>query len=266
MKKILQRIAIIGFGNMGKAIFSGLISSGNFKKEDFLLSNAENNNVRAAKDADIIILAVKPEAIFGVLGDLKECLTKDKLLISVAARTSVSDIQQSLGFNCPVVRVMPNICASVGESMSCWVKSSEVSVSQAKKVKTILKSIGEEIMLSDEIFFSAVTVISGSGPAYFLYLAELFCDFSREINLESELSIKLIKQTFLGVAKMLSESDKSIQSLRKEIASKGGTTEAVFNFLNKKKFGEIFLKALSSGYKRASGGTKNNSAPKKAAL
>lgn len=266
MKKNLHKIAIIGLGNMGRAIFSGLITSGNFRKEDFLFSNNKNSNIRAAKNADIIILAVKPEAILGVLGNIKSCLTKDKLLISVAARISVSDIQQSLGFNCPVVRVMPNICASVGESMSCWVKSNEVSASQTKKVKTILESIGEETMLNDEKFFSAVTVISGSGPAYFLYLAELFCDFSREMNLELELSMKLIKQTISGVAQMLSESDKSIQSLRKEITSKGGTTEAVFDFLNKKKFGEIFLKALSSGYKKTSGSTKNNSAPKKAAL
>jgi pyrroline-5-carboxylate reductase len=258
MKKTTPKIAIIGFGNMGKAIFSGLMKSGNFKEDDFVFSNSKKNNGRAVKMADIIILAVKPENISDVLGDIKTYLSKEKLLISIAARVSIHEIKELLGFSYPIVRVMPNICASIGESMSCWVKSNEVNASQIKKVKSILQSIGEEIMIDNENLFSAITVISGSGPAYFLYLAELFVDFSKNVELESKFSKKLIKQTLFGVAKMLYESDKPIQTLRDEITSKGGTTEEVFRKLNKDKFGEIFLRALKAGYVKGS-----NSTPKK---
>ncbi|MFA5793028.1 MAG: pyrroline-5-carboxylate reductase [Candidatus Gracilibacteria bacterium] len=250
MRKKISKIAIIGFGNIGKAIFSGLVASGNFNKGDFLFSNSKDSNISVAEEADVIILAVRPEIFTDVIKDIKKCLTKEKLLISVVARTSIADIQYHLGFNCPTVRVMPNICAFVGESMSCWVKSNEVSTLQVRQTKTILQSIGEEVMLNDEKLFSAVTVVSGSGPAYFLLLAELFYDFSRDIGLESELSMKLIRQTFLGVAKMLSKSNKSARVLRDEIVSKGGTTEVVLDFLNREKFGKIFLRALEVGYKK----------------
>ena len=164
----------------------------------------------------------------------------------------IDDIKYCIGKNYPIVRVMPNICASVLQSMSCWVKSDEVSNSQMNKVKFILRSLGEEIMLKDEALFDVVTVISGSGPAYFLYLADLFLDFAQKMKLEPKLTEKLIKQTLFGTASLLLETDKSVKSLIDNIASKGGTTEAVFKILDEKHFGKIFLKALDAGHKRTS--------------
>lgn len=252
MKKPSSKIAIIGFGNMGQAIYSGLIGSGNFVSDDFLLSNSKNDNKKVVKRADIVIFAVKPGNLFDVLDDVKSFLSEEKLLISVVARTSICDIQKHLGFSCQIVRVMPNICASVCESMSCWVKSDEVNTSNAEKVKFILESFGKAIMLDDEDLFGVVTVISGSGPAFFLYLAELLDNFSGGVGLDPKISKELIEQTVYGVSKLLLESDKTIDSLREEITSKGGTTEAVFQKLNENKFGTNFIKALKTGYKRAS--------------
>ncbi|MBP7542812.1 MAG: pyrroline-5-carboxylate reductase [Ignavibacteriaceae bacterium] len=258
MKKFTNKIAIIGFGNMGKAIVSGLIKSGNFEKSNFLVSNDGVSNIKAVKEAEVIILAVRPEMVLDVLDGIKDHLSKEKVLISLVARLKIDDIKNFLGFKYSIVRVMPNICASVGESMSCWVKSREVSVSQIKKVKFILRSIGEEIMLSDEKLFNVVTVISGSGPAYFLYLAELFFDFAEKMKLEPKLARRLIEQTFLGTSSMLFEVDKSARTLRREITSKGGTTESVFKKLHEEKFGQVFLEALISGYKKTSGNTPEN--------
>ena len=238
---------------MGQAIRSGLIGSGNFVSDDFLLSNSKNDNKKVVRRADIVIFAVKPDDLFDILDDVKSFLLGEKLLISVVARTSICDIQKHLGFSCQIVRIMPNICASVRESMSCWVKSDKVNASNAKKVKFILESFGKEIMLDDEDLFGVVTVISASGPAFFLYLAELLDNFSRDVGLEPKISKSLIKQTILGVSKLLLESDKTITSRREEIMSKGGTTEAVFQKLNENRFDKIFLEALKSGYKRASG-------------
>jgi pyrroline-5-carboxylate reductase len=253
MQKFTRKIAVIGFGNMGKALVAGLIKSGNFKKGDVVVSNRDADNRAAAKKAEIIILAVKPDCLPGVLNDLKSGLVKGQLLVSIAAKTTLGEIRGCLGFDFPVVRVMPNICAAVGESMSCWSKSREVTPLQIKKVKLILKSIGEEIMISDENLLSAITVVSGSGPAFFLYLAELFFEFAEKSGLGPKMAKKLIDQTFLGTAIMSSRSADSVQTLRHKIASKGGTTEAVLKTLEEEKFGEIFLKALRAGHKRASG-------------
>ncbi len=253
MEKPSSKIAIIGFGNMGKAIYSGLIGSGNFAEEDFLLSNNKNDNGRMAEEADIIILAVKPDIVFGVLENIKSSLTKDTLLISVAARISVGDIKKCVGGDCQVVRVMPNICASVGESMSCWVKADGVTDSSIEKVKFLLNSFGEEVLLEDESLFGVVTVIAGCGPAFFLHLADLFFDFSENTCLDPKISDKLVSQTVLGVSKLLVESGKSPKTLIREITSKGGTTKAVFQKLKEGEFEKTFLDALRAGEKRASG-------------
>lgn len=252
MKKLLNKIAIIGLGNMGKAIVSGLIKSGNFKKSDFVLSGSNKNSIRAAQEAKVIILAVRPNIVPNVLTAIKPYLSGDKVLVSVAARLTIDDIKDCIGTNHPIVRVMPNICASVGQSMSCWVKSDEVSDTQMNKVKFILRSLGEEIMLENESLFDVVTVISGSGPAYFLHLADLFFDFAQQMELEPKLTEKLIQQTLFGTASLLMETDKSVKSLMDNIASKGGTTETVLKILDKEHFGKIFLKALNAGYKRTS--------------
>jgi pyrroline-5-carboxylate reductase len=252
MKEFTDRIGIIGFGNMGKAIFSGLIKSGNFAEKDFISSNGGADNIKVAKEASIIIVSVKPAVINEILDQIKPYITKEKLLISVAAGVKINAIKDVLGLNYPVVRVMPNICAEVGKSISCWMKSAEVSDSQTEKVKYILSSIGEEVMIDDEKFFSEITVIAGSGPAYFLYIAELLSNYADKIKLNPDLAKKLIKQTFLGAALMFAESDKDAKKIREEITSKGGTTEAVFSVLSENEFGSAFLKGLEAGHKRSS--------------
>jgi len=252
MKEFTDKIGIIGFGHMGKAIFSGLIKSGNFVEKDFMFSNGGAENIKVVKGASIIIISVKPAVIHEVLNEIKPYITKGKLLISVAAEVKIDDIKDVLGFDCPVVRVMPNICAEVGKSISCWMKSGEVSDSQIKKVRHILGSVGEEVMIDNEEIFGEITVIAGSGPAYFLYIAELLSNYADKIKLNPELAKKLIKQTFIGAASMLVESDKDAKKIREEITSKGGTTEAVFGVLGDNEFEKIFLEGLEAGRKRPS--------------
>ncbi|MBA4336150.1 hypothetical protein C0416_00045 [bacterium] len=253
MKKFTDKIGVIGFGNMGSAIFSGLIKSGNFDEKDFIFSNGGSENIKVVKEASIIIISVKPLIVNDVLNQIKPYLTKEKLLVSIAAGVTIAEIKNVIGEAFPVVRVMPNICAEFGKSMSCWMKSGEVSDSQVEKVKYILKSIGEEVMIDNEEIFGEITVIAGSGPAYFLYIAELLSNYADKIKLNPELAKKLIKQTFIGAASMLSESDKDAKKIREEITSKGGTTEAVFGVLGDNEFEKIFLKGLEAGRKRASG-------------
>lgn len=258
----MPKLAIIGYGNMGKAIAEGLVLSGNFTKDDIVFGTDDSSNINAVKSAKTVILAVKPDVIPAVINVIKDYLTADHLIISVAARVKISDIKKFLGSgkkNIPIVRVMPNICAAFGQSMSCWVKSREVTNAQLKVVKSILTSIGKETELKDETLLGLITMLAGSGPAFYFYLAELFEKFARQNGLKNGLkhqdAEKIIKQTFLGSAILMDKSNKSAATLRKNVTSKKGTTETALKVLKKNKFDKIFLKGLDAGYKKAS--TKN---------
>ena len=250
----MPKLAIIGYGNMGKAIADGLLLSGDFTKNDLVFSTDDISNIDAANKAKTLILAVKPDVIPLVINVIKNHLTPDHLIISVAARVKISDIKKFMGNkkNISIVRVMPNICAAFGQSMSCWIKSREVTGKNVKLVKLILNSIGKEIEIKDEKQFGLITMLAGSGPAFYFYLAELFEKFAQQNGLKAEDAEKIIKQTFLGSAMLLEKSNKSAAELRKNVTSKKGTTEAALKVLKKNKFDKIFLKGLKAGLKRAS--------------
>jgi len=239
---------------MGKAIADGLLLSGDFTKNDLVFSTDDISNIDAANKAKTLILAVKPDVIPLVINVIKNHLTPDHLIISVAARVKISDIKKFMGNkkNISIVRVMPNICAAFGQSMSCWIKSREVTGKNVKLVKLILNSIGKEIEIKDEKQFGLITMLAGSGPAFYFYLAELFEKFAQQNGLKAEDAEKIIKQTFLGSAMLLEKSNKSAAELRKNVTSKKGTTEAALKVLKKNKFDKIFLKGLKAGLKRAS--------------
>jgi len=269
MKNFKYKIGIIGLGHMGKAIFDGLIESGNFAGGDVLTSNNAEGNRDVVASCETILLAVKPEVVAMVLKDIAGVLHEnaDQLIISVAAGVKIADIQAAINLDkpdssavvgFPVVRAMPNICASVLESMSCFVKSPEVSDEQVAIVKQILSSIGEESEVSSEDMIDYVTAIAGSGPAYFFYLTELLTEFAEDVGFSVEVAAKLASQTLIGSAKMLknagSESNsnmrKSAATLRSEVTSKGGTTEAALNSLMANGFGETFKNGVMAAYKR----------------
>ena len=245
---------------MGKAIADGLILSGNFTRNDLVFGTDNATNIKAVKSSKIVILAVKPDIVPLVINVIKSHLTKEHLIISVAARIKISDIKKFLADktaknnkkNIPIVRVMPNICAAFGQSVSCWMKSREVTNKNVKDVKLILNSIGKDIEIKDEKQFGLITMLAGSGPAFYFYLAELFEKFAQQNGLNSKDAEKIIKQTFLGSSMLLDKSNKSAAELRKNVTSKKGTTEAAIKVLMKNKFDKIFLKGLKAGHKRAS--------------
>lgn len=246
-----QKIAIIGPGNMGKAIRDGLLISKKFNKENILFGEDKLKNNEIAKSADLIILAVEPSIIPVVLHEIGSALDKNKIIISLAARVDLNILAKYSNPNQPIVRVMPNICAKVGESMSCWT-SRNLTVEKERTVKTLLRAIGKEILLEDESMFDAITSISGSGPAYVFLLAKMIEDFADSIQLDKKISQEIITQTFFGSAKMLKLSGLDADKLRKMVVSKGGTTEAALNEMQVNGWRDIFMNALNKARKRSS--------------
>lgn len=251
MDKLESKIAVIGVGNMGQAIVSGLLKQKLVLKKNLFLSNSSEDNKGVAENSDIIILAVKPQQINQVLLRIKDVVSIKQLIISIVAGVEIKTIKKLLNRNQRVVRVMPNLNAVIGKSVSVWARSKEVTKDQSKLVKTIISCLGQEILINNESELDKVTAISGSGPAYVFYLAELLDQAAVIIGLERKIATKLAIYTLIGSAYLLENTDKHPGILRSEVTSKGGTTEAAFKEFAKGGLDKVFLKGIKAAYKRA---------------
>lgn len=252
-KDILENkhIAIIGYGNMGHAIARGLLNKKKVKRSQLHISNSSDGNVTAVMKSQVIILCVKPQIMSRVITDIADIRHIDKLFISIAAGISIKSIEKYLGSKTKIIRAMPNLCARVGESMSCWIKNKQVSLHDTNIVKAILESFGRQLEMTDENELNKVTAISGSGPAYFFYFIEAFIEASRSLGLDYEISKLLVMQTLKGSLLSLFQTDTNVEELRKQVTSKGGTTESAMNVLVKHKFKTIFSEAIHAAYNRS---------------
>jgi len=260
-----KKIAIIGAGVMGQAIAKGLLEKKIVIPEDLMLTNVMFNglevfvhtgvtvtgsNMRAFQFADIIIFAVKPQIIDQVFLEAKDTLKKNQLLISIAAGVSLDHMQKILGKK-KIVRVMPNLCAQVGQSLSCWIANTQVENDDKKLVRQLLSGIGKDIELLREDHIDRVTPLSGSGPAYVFYLAELLEKEAIAAGITKEHAHTLATQTITGASAMLSVSDIRFETLRKEVSSKGGVTEKAFSVFAEKKFDHLFHEAIKKAWEKA---------------
>lgn len=263
-----ENIAIIGVGNMGGAIAEGLLRSAMGSGKPFLvLSDAAasctkrfakdsrikiaSSALEAVRQAETVVLAVKPQIIKEVLVSLRSCVTSKHLVISIAAGIEISSLKKILGGKIPVARVMPNICAKVGESMSVWTKSSEVNAAQKRMVIKILNSIGKELYVKDEDLLDVATAASGSGPAYFFYMAEILERWTARNGFSVGDAALLARQTFIGSAKMLAVSKGKAEALRIAVTSKKGTTDAAIKNMDRFGFKKSFRQGITSAKKRA---------------
>lgn len=259
-----KKIAVIGCGKMGSIIISSFkkymdrfVVSGIEKKEDRLNELRRNNldielfeNTRDAGDNDIYILAVKPQDIDTALGELGESIknAESKVLVaSIAAGITISYIKSFLekyNKNISVARVMPNTAAVVSEGFAAVASDDSVQDEEIKIIRDIFNSMGTAVRM-DEKYMDAVTALSGSGPAYFFFLAEAMEKFAVDMGIDRDTSCKLISQTVTGAGKLMAKSDRSFEELRGDVTSPGGTTEAAINYLKENKFAEIFYEALN---------------------
>jgi len=261
-----KRIAFIGCGTMGEALVSGSLRSGLISRDKVLVtdirperlkhikeregvSTAEENREAVAK-SDVIILAVKPQVIGKVLSEIKDVVTGDKVIISIAAGITTGFIEEALGREVPVVRVMPNI--------PCLVKTSASGISPGKYAGEEEEAIAEHMMSGvgivvkvPEEMLDAVTALSGSGPAYIFYIIESLIEAGMEMGLSEDDAKKLVGQTVLGTARMVMETGESPQVLRAKVTSPGGTTEAALKYLEEKGFQEILIAAVKEAAKRS---------------
>ena len=233
----MRRIAVLGTGKLGEALLSGILRGG--RPADDLLVTARRrerakeleqrygvravSNADAAREADILLLTVKPQDIAGLLGELTGAVTAEKLVVSLAAGIHTATIEQHLPDGVPVVRVMTNTPVLVNEAMSAISAGSHASERHLAATEEILSPVGP-VLRVPESQQDAVTALSGSGPAYFFYLVEAMTDAGILLGLPRAVAHDLIVQSALGAAIMLRDSGEHPVRLREAVTSPAGTT------------------------------------------
>lgn len=259
-------IGFIGAGNMAHAIISGLINNGTKRNQikisdtnGVLLSlrKAEFNlevftdNAKLAAQCGIIVLAVKPQVLSSVCKALKDKLTTNTLIISIAAGVRSGDIERWLGDSQAIVRTMPNTPALLNQGITGLFANEQVSDKQKSLAENILNSVGECLWVNDESLLDAITAVSGSGPAYFFLMLESMAKAGVALGLDEAVAQKLSIQTALGASMMASSSKDSPQQLRNKVTSKNGTTQAAIESFQDQDFEVIIIHAIRVAFDRA---------------
>ena len=270
----MKKIAFIGAGNMARAIIIGLVNSGVAAKniivanpspeKRVMLANEfgvqqTNDNIEAAQFADIIVLSVKPHFICNVCQQLSSALDiTNKLFVSVAAGTTVAQIQQALNKQVSLVRVMPNTPAQLGLGMSGLFASQEVNDDQKAASDKLMSAVGKVIWLETEDKINDIIAIAGSAPAYFFLFMEAMEKKAQTLGFNAQESRMLVQQTALGAAQMVEHNTAAISTLRENVTSKGGTTFAALEQFRKDDLDKIVSNAMNAAITRAEEMAKGN--------
>jgi len=259
-------LGIVGCGNMGEAILKGILSKKVIRKHNVYVSdkikakalsmrrkygvNAKSFNSSLARRADVIILAVKPQGAQKLLGDLKYFIDKEKLIISIMAGVRLEKLEKAIGDSIPIARVMPNIAALVGESISAISYNRCVKKHQRIIVKNIFCGIGEVSEINEDLQDS-FTALYGSGPAYFFYIVECFIEAAMREGFSRKNAASYVRQIIKGSSKLLQSTDVSAQTLREKVTSKGGTTEVAIKVFEKNNLKQMVKDAIRIGRNRS---------------
>jgi pyrroline-5-carboxylate reductase len=258
-------IAFIGGGNMATALISGLLKAGRQGLEirvadpseearkrmrsDFGISVAEHAT-GVTDDADVIVLAVKPQVVPAVLTQLAGNLASGQLVLSIAAGTTIADITAGLGADLPVVRAMPNTPALVGAGITGVCSSAACKPHHREQAERILKSAGRVVWIENESLMDAVTAVSGSGPAYFFLLTEALAEAGERLGLPADTARLLAETTCTGAGAMLDSTSEGAAVLRQRVTSPGGTTQAALDALAEGGFRNLVFRAAEAAERR----------------
>jgi pyrroline-5-carboxylate reductase len=259
-----MKICFLGGGNMASALIGGLVAKGFAAKDIAVVEQSPQARERlgakypvristapdaALQGADTLVLAVKPQDMRAALASVSE-FSKEKLVISVAAGIGLAALSRWLGGHRKIVRCMPNTPGLIGAGISGLYAAEEVGKAEREKAETILRSVGEVVWLPEERLLDPVTAVSASGPAYVFWFIEQLAAAAVKLGIAPDDALKLAKQTVLGAALLAVQSTESPEVLRKNVTSKGGTTEAALNVFAEEKLAERFLRAVEAASRR----------------
>jgi pyrroline-5-carboxylate reductase len=261
-----KKIALIGAGNMGKALLRGILKAGLTPPENLTVVDVHEPRlqelrkdfpVRVTRDsreavagAEVVILAVKPRTLNEVLDAIRGVVTPKQVFISIIAGVETSYICDRLGKENPVVRVMPNIAATVDAAASAVAAGSHAREEHMALAVAVFSAVGEVVVVEEE-HLDAVTGLSGSGPAYIYMVVEALCDGGVKMGLPREIAMKLAVQTVLGAAKLVKETGQHPATLRDQVTTPGGTTISAVHELEERGLRAMLISAVVTATERS---------------
>ena len=256
-------IAFVGAGNMAYSLVKGLLAGGHAasqirvadpfeaaleKYTETQVATFQDNNLAIA-EADVVVLAVKPQVAGDVVRSL--AIQPHQLLVSIAAGIALNSLCTWTSETHPIVRCMPNTPALLGVGMTALFANSGCNETHRANAAYILDAAGKTLWVKNEDALDAVTAVSGSGPAYFFRLMEAMIDAGASLGLSREQAKELTLQTAYGAALMASQTDDDPATLRENVTSPGGTTEAALNVMAESGIGDIVQAALTAANDRS---------------
>ena len=263
----MYKIGFIGAGKMASAIIKGLIKTGFAKPEELIATQAEideienkskilgikiiSDNKELAKNSEIILIATKPNQVVNVLEEIKQFVSSDKLIASIAAGVTTEKLESYLPEKTRVIRIMPNTPALIGEGMSGMVGGKYAKPNDLEYIKNMLSTIGKCIVVDDEAQIDIVTAISGSGPAFYYKVINEIARAGEKLGMNYENALLLSIQTAIGSAKMALHREISMEELISNVATKGGCTRVGVDCMDDNHTEKLFYDVIKSTTEKA---------------
>jgi pyrroline-5-carboxylate reductase len=261
-----KKISFIGPGVMAEAMIAGLIRNEMAASEALTAAGprqerldelqklygirTSTHNGEAARQADIVVLSVKPQRLDRVLAGLKGTLKPEAFTLSIVAGAPIGKIQAGLEHTA-VVRSMPNTPAQIGEGITVWTESGEVSEDQHNMARQILLALGDEVYVEEENYLDMATALSGTGPAYVFLFLEAMIDAGVHLGLPRRIAEQLVEKTLSGSVDFYAKNKIHPATLRNQVTSPGGTSAAALYYLEKAGFRTAISRAIWAAYERS---------------
>ena len=260
-----MKISFIGSGKMAEALISGITESNTLspnsinctdkdhKKTTYMNKkyniNKFTNNLDVIQNADIIFICIKPQDINTLSNELKNQFKNNQTIVSILAGTQIQTVSKLFNHN-SIIRIMPNTPAQIKKSVSVWTHTKETDSTHIKQIKSILASIGSDFYVEKEELIDMATALSASGPAYLFLFIESLIEAGKNIGLPDNLSKDLTTKMIDGSINLLNFSEEAPGTLRENVTSPGGTTEAALKVLMKNNFNKIIIEAIKAAHER----------------
>jgi pyrroline-5-carboxylate reductase len=261
-----KNVAFIGSGIMGEAMIRGLLTQNIVKPDQIYAADplpsrlddlrerygihVTSSNSDAAEAGQVIVLSTKPQNLAEVMPGIRGHLRRQDLLLSILAGTPIRKLADGVA-HASVVRAMPNTPAQIGQGMTVWTATPEVTEEQRGQAQVILAALGQELFVNDESYLDMATALSGTGPAYVFMFMESLIDAGVHLGFSRRVAEQLVFQTMLGSLEYAAQSGKHVAELRNQVTSPGGTTAAALYHLEKGGLRTVISRAIWAAYQRS---------------
>ncbi|KAA3659767.1 MAG: pyrroline-5-carboxylate reductase [Chloroflexi bacterium] len=263
-----KTIAFVGAGAMGEAMIRGLLSQNIVTPDQIIAADpwqeriaelqkkygikGTNENRVAAEAGQIVVLSIKPQTLPYVMPDIRGHLRRQDLLLSIIAGVPIKKLADGTA-HAAVVRAMPNTPAQIGQGISVWTGTDEVSQEHKAQAKAVLGSFGEEIYVDQEDYLDMATALSGSGPGYAFLMMEALIDAGVHLGFSRRIAEELVFQTMRGSVAYAMQSSRHVAELRNQVTSPGGTTAAALYHMEKGGLRTVISRGIWAAYERSKG-------------